>query len=338
MKLLITGGAGFIGSNFVQHLNKTYPHYKVVIYDLLTYAGTSDTVEFLLQNPANTFMRGDINDESLVVEATKNVDVIVHFAAESHVDRAIVDPTQFLKTNVLGTATLLRAARGNKVQRFHHVSTDEVFGALGEDNFFSEASPYAPRNPYSASKAGSDHLVRAYYHTYGLPITISNCSNNYGPRQFPEKIIPLFITNLMQSKKVPVYGEGKNVRDWIHVDDHSRALDMIVHSGRVGETYCIGGDTELRNTDLTMKILNSMHQGEAMITYVPDRRGHDYRYAMDSSKIKTELGWKPQISFDTGLASTITWYQEHEGWWKSILDGSYLEQNDKVPYSSLARH
>ncbi len=326
MRLLVTGGAGFIGSNFIRFWLKKHPDDKIVNLDALTYAGNLENLDDVKDGRNYEFVKGDICDAKLVNELASDIDLIVHFAAESHVDRSITDCSDFIRTNVEGTRVLLDAAKNNGNIRFHHVSTDEVFGALKpDDEPFNESTPYRPRSPYSASKAASDHLVRAYFHTHKLPITISNCSNNYGPYQFPEKIIPLFITNLIEGKKVPVYGEGKNVRDWIHVSDHNRGVDMIIGKGRIGETYCLGGDNERTNVDLTKNILTAMGFGEDRIEYVKDRQGHDLRYAIDFAKAKNELGWSPEIDFEAGLKSTIDWYKQNEEWWKKIKSGEYLE-------------
>jgi len=293
-KILVTGGAGFIGSNFIRLILEKHPTYNVINLDKLTYAGNLDSLKDIENNPNYKFVQGDICDKNLVNSLVKEVDAIVHFAAESHVDRSILNADEFVKTNVLGTLVLLNAALRNGKKRFHHISTDEVFGELGESGKFSELTSYNPNSPYSASKAAADHLVRAYFHTHQLPITISNCSNNYGPYQFPEKLIPLFITNLTEGKKVPVYGKGLNVRDWIYVDDHNEAVDLILHKGKIGETYCIGGDAEVKNIEITKMILKEMDLGESSIEYVEDRKGHDFRYAIDFSKIKSEFGWIPK--------------------------------------------
>ncbi|NLZ74774.1 dTDP-glucose 4,6-dehydratase [Candidatus Falkowbacteria bacterium] len=319
MKLLVTGGAGFIGSNFIHYWLKNYPEDFIINLDVLTYAGNLENLRDLENNQHYQFVQGDITDEKLVNEVVKGVDVIVHFAAESHVDRSIKDSGAFIKTNIEGTRVLLEAAKNNGHIRFHHVSTDEVYGSLEMDSpKFNEENPYCPRSPYSASKAGSDHLVRAYFHTYGLPVTISNCSNNYGPYQYPEKLIPLFITNLIEGKKLPVYGAGKNIRDWIHVDDHNRGVDFIIRKGRIGETYCLGANNEKTNLEITKLILQLMDQGEEMIEHVTDRLGHDLRYAIDYTKAKNELGWEPQIDFATGLAATVEWYKNNFAWWKPL--------------------
>lgn len=319
MKILVTGGAGFIGSNFIHYWLKNYPADEIINLDLLTYAGNLDNLLAVQANSHYRFVQGDINDVSLVNELVANVEVIVHFAAESHVDRSIKNSSDFIRTNVEGTRVLLEAAKNNGRPRFHHISTDEVFGSLDLSGAkFTEKTPYDPRSPYSASKAAADHLVRAYYHTYKLPVTISNCSNNYGPYQYPEKLIPLFITNILLGRKVPVYGQGKNIRDWIHVDDHNRGVDFIIKSGRIGETYCLGGASEKSNLEITQEILGLMGVGEEMIDYVADRPGHDLRYAIDFSKIKRELGWEPQVDFSRGLKETVAWYQANNDWWSKL--------------------
>jgi len=316
--ILVTGGAGFIGSNFVHYILKKYTNYKIINLDLLTYAGNLDNLKDVEDNENYKFVQGDICDYDLVDRIIKEnkVNLIVHFAAESHVDRSIKDSKSFVQTNVEGTRVLLDCTLKNDKIRFHHISTDEVFGALSlEDEPFNEKTKYDPRSPYSASKASSDHLVRAYFHTHNLPITISNCSNNYGPYQYPEKLIPFFVTNLMKGKKVPVYGIGANIRDWIHVDDHNRGVDMIIHKGKIGETYCLGGNSEVKNIEITKKILKLMDKDESFIEYTEDRAGHDLRYAIDYSKIKKELDWEPLIDFEKGLEETVEWYRENEEWW-----------------------
>jgi len=323
MKLLITGGCGFIGSNFIHYWLNKYPEDKIVNLDVLTYAGNLENLRDIAGNPNYKFVKGDIGDYKLVNKIVKGIDLIVHFAAESHVDRSIKNSADFIKTNVEGTRVLLDAAksasRRNGNIRFHHISTDEVFGALGSDDLpFNEKTAYNPRSPYSASKAAADHLVRAYFHTHKLPITISNCSNNYGPYQYPEKLIPLFITNLIEGKKVSVYGNGKNIRDWIYVDDHNAGVDAIIKKGRLGETYCLGGGNELANIDITKKILKLMDKGEEMIEYVKDRKGHDWRYAIDYTKARKELGWEPKVDFTAGLKKTIDWYKNNTNWWRKL--------------------
>lgn len=329
MKLLITGGAGFIGSNFIHYWLRNYPDDRILNFDALTYAGNLENLKDIEDDERYTFVKGDICDVELVNKIISDVDVIVHFAAETHVDRSIMGSRDFIRTNVEGTRVLLDAAKHRGV-RFHHVSTDEVFGSLKLDGeLFSEKSHYNPHNPYSASKAAADHLVRAYWHTYNLPITISNCSNNYGPYMFPEKIIPLFITNIIEGKKVPIYGTGENVRDWIHVDDHSRGIDFILKKGEVGETYCLGSRNEKSNIDLAKKILQLMGRGDDMIEFIKDRPGHDLRYAIDNSKAVSELRWSPEISFGDGLSKMIEWYKKNEVWWRRIKSGRYKDYYEK---------
>ncbi len=321
MRLLVTGGAGFIGSNFILYWMREHPNDQIVNLDKLTYAGNLENLADVENNPRYAFIHGDICDREAVQKALRGVDVVVHFAAESHVDRSILEPAPFITTNIVGTYILLEAATKAVISRFHHVSTDEVFGSLklGTLSKFSERTPYDPRSPYSASKASSDHLVRAYHETYGFPITITNCSNNFGPYHFPEKFIPLAITNILEGKKVPVYGDGLNVRDWLYVEDHCRAIDAVLSRGTAGETYCVGGLTDdINNLMVVQKILRIMGKGEDMIEFVKDRPGHDRRYAIDWTKIKTELGWQPQHDFDTWLERTIEWYKTHESWWKRI--------------------
>jgi dTDP-glucose 4,6-dehydratase len=321
MKLLITGGAGFIGSNFILYWLKKYPQDKIVNLDKLTYAGNLENLKSVEKNPNYEFVQGDICNPTLVNSLTEKVDAIVHFAAESHVDRSILDPAPFIKTNIEGTYVLLEAAVKNKIKKFHHVSTDEVFGALElkSKEKFNDQTAYNPRSPYSASKAASDHLVRAYFTTYNLPITISNCSNNFGPLQFPEKLIPLAITNIIEGKKVPVYGDGLYVRDWLYVEDHCRAIDLILNKGQVGQTYLIGGLTEdISNFDIIKRILKIMGKDESVIEFVKDRPGHDRRYAIDWSTINKELGWKPERNFDEYLKITVDWYINNQPWWEKL--------------------
>ena len=354
-KLLVTGGAGFIGSNFVRYWSNRYPEDRLVVLDSLTYAGNLFNLSDVLASPSVRFVRGDVCDTPLVEGLLRNeqLDTLVHFAAESHVDRSIDAPDTFVQTNVVGTHSLLRAARKvwleeQRVQshRFHHVSTDEVYGSLGPDDPpFSESTPYAPNSPYSASKAASDHLVRAYHHTYGLDTTISNCSNNYGPFHFPEKLIPLMIVNVLEGKTLPVYGDGRNVRDWLHVSDHCRGIDLIVAHGEAGNVYNIGGGQEVENIELVESLctlLDRAHEtgllandrfpraapvcgksARSLITYVKDRLGHDRRYAIDSSKIERSLGYRAQVKLPEGLEGTVRWYLENEAWWRSVLSGSY---------------
>lgn len=321
MKLLVTGGAGFIGSNFVRYWLQTYPDDQIINLDALTYAGHLSSTKDFASNPRYEFVAGDITDAALVNKLCRKVDVVVHFAAESHVDRSIKDPSVFLRTNVLGTQVLLDAALQSSIKRFHHVSTDEVFGALELDSetMFTEHTCYNPRSPYAASKASSDHLVRAYNSTYGLDVTITNCSNNYGPYQDPEKLLPRFITNLIDDQKVPVYGDGNYVRDWLYVEDHCRAIDVVLTKGTSGETYLVGGQKEeITNLEITKLILEIVHKDESYIEYIEDRKGHDRRYSVDYSKIEQELGWKPSADLDTWLRSTVSWYQENEWWWRPL--------------------
>ena len=343
-KILITGGAGFIGSHVVRLFLKKYPNYEVVNLDKLTYAGNLENLKDIESNPNYTFSKGDIVDEVFVANLFKEhkFDGVVHLAAESHVDRSITNPTEFIKTNVIGTINLLNAARnswGNEFENkvFYHISTDEVYGSLGKEGFFVEETPYDPRSPYSSSKASSDHLVRAYFHTYGMPVKISNCSNNYGSHQFPEKLIPLMIHNIKLNKPLPVYGEGLNIRDWLWVNDHARAIDVIFHNGKLGETYNIGGNNEWTNIDLVKLLCRTMDkkldraegESEKLITYVTDRAGHDMRYAIDASKIKRELGWEPSITFEVGLEQTVEWYLNNEEWLTNVTSGEYQGYYDK---------
>jgi len=326
MKLLVTGGAGFIGSNFIHYWLKEHPADRVINLDKLTYAGNMENLSTLKDNPNYSFVKGDICDGKVVEETMKDVDTVVHFAADSHVDRSILDPDPFIKTNIEGTYVLLKAALKQGVKRFHHISTDEVFGSLDLESKekFTEKTKYDPRSPYSASKAGSDHLVQAFHTTYGLPVTISNCSNNFGPYQFPEKLIALAITNILGSQKVPVYGDGLNVRDWLYVEDHCRAIDLILEKGKVGETYLVGGLTEdISNLEVVKKIGKIMGKGEETLEFVKDRPGHDRKYSVDWSKIKIELGWKPAFDFDTYLEKTVEWYSQNQDWWKHVKSGEY---------------
>ncbi len=328
MKLLVTGGAGFIGANFIIYWLKNHSSDQIVNFDKLTYAGNLDNLAEVEGSAGYKFIKGDICDSGAVSEAMQGIDTVVHFAAESHVDRSIMEPATFVKTNILGTYTLLEGSVNAKVKRFHYISTDEVFGSLelGSSDKFSERTKFDPRSPYSASKAAADHLVMAYYHTYGLPVTITNCSNNFGPYQFPEKFIPLTITNLLEDKKVPVYGDGLNIRDWLYVEDHCRAIDLVLNKGKIGETYCVGGNTsDISNLDAVARILKFMDKDKSMIEFVQDRPGHDRRYAMDWAKIKTELGWQPRHDFDSWLKETINWYKTHVSWWKKIKTGAYRD-------------
>jgi dTDP-glucose 4,6-dehydratase len=323
MKILVTGGAGFIGSNFIHHILQKYSDYQVINLDVLTYAGNLENLQSWEGDARHCFVKGSVTDKELTDSLVAEADVVAHFAAESHVDRSIMSPQAFIDTNVFGTYTLLEAAR-KYGKRFHHVSTDEVFGSLEKnDEPFNENTPYDPRSPYSASKAASDHLVRAYFHTYNLPITISNCSNNYGPYHFPEKLIPLIITNILENKKIPVYGDGKQVRDWLYVTDHCKAIDTIIHRGKIGETYCIGGNGERENIWIVKTLLKILGKDESMIEYVKDRAGHDRRYAIDFSKIERELCWQPEVTLDEGLRKTVKWFQENMDWWKNVKSGEY---------------
>lgn len=325
MKLLVTGGAGFIGSNFIHYILASVPGTEVINLDSLTYAGNLENLRSLEAETRYRFVKGDITDASIVESLVAECDAVVHFAAESHVDRSILGPEAFVRTNIIGTFTLLEAARKYN-RRFHHVSTDEVFGSLASDEpAFHEATPYDPRSPYSASKAGSDHLVHAYHHTYGLPVTISNCSNNYGPYHFPEKLIPLATTNLLEGKKVPVYGDGVQVRDWLYVEDHAKAIALILEKGKIGETYCIGGDGERENIFIVRKLIELLGKDESSIEYVKDRPGHDRRYAINFSKIKAELGWQPSVSLEEGLVKTVEWFKTNEAWWKRVKSGEYQQ-------------
>ncbi len=322
MKILVTGGAGFIGSNFIIYMMNKYPDYQIVNLDKLTYAGNLDNLKEVEKNPKYKFVHGDICDRDTVTKAMRGCDTVVHFAAESHVDRSITGPAVFVETNIVGTEILLEVARDLNIKRFHHVSTDEVFGTLSLTNLgekFTETTPYSPRSPYSASKAGSDHLVRAFIETYNFPATISNCTNNYGPFHFPEKIIPLFITNALKNKSLPIYGKGKAVRDYLYVTDHCAAIDLILHKGKVGETYCIGGDSERNGEEIADTILDLLGKPSTLKTFVEDRKGHDMRYAMDHSKITAELGWKPTVTFEEGMKKTIEWYKANESWWQKII-------------------
>lgn len=325
MKLLVTGGCGFIGNNFIRYWLKNHKNDSIVNLDKLTYAGHLSSTKDFKNNKNYKFIKGDIRNPIMVDRVMVGIDYVVHFAAESHVDRSILTPAVFVQTNVLGTQVLLDAALKHKIKRFHHVSTDEVFGALSLDtkNKFNEKTSYNPHSPYSASKAGSDHLVRSYFDTFGLPVTITNCSNNYGPYQDPEKMIPRFITNLLSGQKVPVYGDGKYTRDWLHVEDHCRAIEAVLLKGKIGETYCVGGQKkDSNNLELTNKILKLLDKDESFIEYVKDRPGHDRKYAVDWTKINKELGWKPLFDLDTWLERTIVWYKENEWWWKPLKQKS----------------
>ncbi len=325
MRLLVTGGAGFIGSNFVRYWLAHHPADEVVNLDKLTYAGNLASLQDVSGDPRYTFVQGDICDGAVVDAVMEHADVVVHFAAESHVDRSIANPAQFVQTNVLGTGVLLDGALRHGLKRFHHVSTDEVFGALSLESAdkFRPDTAYAPRSPYAASKAGSDHLVRAYHVTYGLPVSITNCSNNFGPYQYPEKYIAMAITNLLEDRKIPVYGDGRYVRDWLYVEDHCRAIEAVLERGRVGATYLVGGMTELySNLEVARKLLALLGKDESYIEHVKDRPGHDRRYDVDWTKTEAELGWKPRHAFDDWLARTVEWYETHPAWWKPLKPGA----------------
>ena len=338
--ILITGGAGFIGSHVVRQFVTNYPQFQVVNLDKLTYAGNLENLRDIENESNYTFVKADITDKKEIAAVFQkfNFDAVIHLAAESHVDRSITDPDEFIKTNVVGTLNLLNAAKelwkSNLIDKlFFHISTDEVYGSLDDGGFFTENTPYDPQSPYSASKASSDHLVRAYHNTFGLPIIISNCSNNYGPNQFPEKLIPLFINNICNSKSLPVYGKGENIRDWLYVKDHASAIDTIFNNGRIGDTYNIGGQNEWKNIDLIkllckkldVKLQRPEGTSEKLITYVKDRSGHDLRYAIDSSKLMRELGWKPSLQFEEGIELTIDWYLQNQDWLNKVISGEYME-------------
>lgn len=327
--LLVTGGCGFIGSNFVRLLLNTDPSAFVINFDALTYAGNLANLRDVEAHPRYKFIRGDVTDRDAVRSAMKGVTDVIHFAAESHVDRSILDSGPFLRTNVLGTQILLDAAREAKVNRYVQVSTDEVYGSLGDTGLFTEDTPLHPNSPYSASKAGADLLVQAYHHTFGLPAVITRCSNNYGPYQFPEKLIPLFVSNLMRNESVPVYGDGMQIRDWIHVVDHCRGVEAAWRTGRSGEVYNFGGKCELPNLHLTRLLLQLLGKPDSLIRYVADRPGHDRRYAIDCTKAERELGWMPTISFEKGLKETIDWYQANESWVSGIRNKDYLQYYEK---------
>jgi len=330
MTILVTGGAGFIGSHFIHYWLETYPNDMVVNLDKLTYAGNLLNLQDVEHDPRYRFVKGDVADRELVFNLVKDVDVIVHFAAESHVDRSIMSAEDFIHSNVLGTSVLLDAAKAHGGKRFHHVSTDEVFGALGPDDPpFDEHTPYAPRNPYAATKAASDHLVRAAFHTHGLPITISNCTNNYGPFMFPEKFMPLFICNLLEGKKVPVYGDGLQKRDWIWVRDHCRGIEAVLQKGKIGETYCFGGEKNKTNLEVVRMLLELTGRDESFIEHVKDRAGHDRRYEMNYAKAQAELGWEPCVGLHEGLKEMVAWYKHHPDWIDQCRSGAYREYYEK---------
>lgn len=335
MKILVTGGAGFIGGNFVQYMVNKYPDDMIVNLDLLTYAGNLETCQPIEDKPNYKFIKGDIADRAMIFDLfeKERFDVVVNFAAESHVDRSIINPEIFVRTNVMGTTTLLDACVEYGIQRYHQVSTDEVYGDLPLDRpdlFFTEESPLHTSSPYSSSKAAADLFVLAYHRTYGLPVTISRCSNNYGAYQFPEKLIPLMISRALDNKPLPIFGDGKNIRDWLHVYDHCVAIDLILEKGKVGEVYNIGGHNEKSNIEVVQTILKALHKPESLIRFVEDRKGHDRRYAIDASKIEKELGWKPIYQFDTGIQETIQWYLDHKEWWEHIISGDYQNYFHKI--------
>lgn len=335
MKIVVTGGAGFIGSNFVQYEVNRYPEDEIINLDLLTYAGNLESIAPVADKKNYRFVRGDIADRAFVFDffEKEKPDIVINFAAESHVDRSITDPEVFVRTNVVGTTTLLDACRTYGIKRYHQVSTDEVYGDLPLDRpdlFFTEETPLHTSSPYSSAKAAADLFVQAYHRTYGLPVTISRCSNNYGPYHFPEKLIPLVISRALNNEEVPVYGEGKNVRDWLYVTDHCSAIDLVVRKGRVGEVYNIGGHNERSNLEVVQTILRALNKPESLIHFVKDRPGHDLRYAMDPTKIETELGWKPEYTFDTGIPVTIDWYLNHRDWWEHIVSGEYRKYFEKM--------
>ncbi len=335
MTRIVTGRAGVIGSNFIFHMMKAHPGYRIVCIDKLTYAGNLSTLESVMDDPDFRFVRLDICDRKGVDKlfAEEKPDIVVNFAAESHVDRSIEDPGVFLQTNIIGTATLMDACRKYGIKRYHQVSTDEVYGDLPLDRpdlFFTESTPLHTSSPYSSSKAGADLLVLAYHRTYGLPVTISRCSNNYGPYHFPEKLIPLTIINALADKPLPVYGKGENVRDWLYVEDHCKAIDLIIHNGRVGEVYNVGGHNEMRNIDIVKLICKELGKPESLITFVADRKGHDMRYAIDPTKIHSELGWLPETKFADGIVKTVRWYLDNRSWWEPIVSGEYRDYYEKM--------
>ena len=335
MKILVTGGAGFIGANFVYYMMKAHPDYDLVVYDLLTYAGNLETLEEALKNPKVKFIKGDIADREAVFQMfeQEKFDKVVNFAAESHVDRSIENPGIFLISNIIGTQTLLDACRKYGIERYHQVSTDEVYGDLPLDRpdlFFTETTPITASSPYSASKASADLLTLAYHRTFGAPVTVSRCSNNYGPYHFPEKLIPLIISRALADKTLPIYGTGENVRDWLYVEDHCSAIDLVIHKGRVGEVYNIGGHNEKTNLEVVKTVLKQLGKPESLITYVKDRAGHDLRYAIDPTKIHNELGWLPQTKFDDGIKKTVQWYLDHKQWWENIINGEYQNYYEKM--------
>lgn len=326
MNVLVTGGAGFIGSNFVHYMLENHPTYKIINLDLLTYAGNIHNLDDVIDNPNHLFVQGNITNKELVrhLVAEHGITHFVNFAAESHVDRSILNPEIFVETNIQGTLALLNVAKEMNIEKYLQVSTDEVYGSLGAEGYFTEETPLAPNSPYSASKTGADLLVRAYYETYGMNVNITRCSNNYGPYHFPEKLIPLMITNGMDNKELPIYGDGLNIRDWLHVQDHCQAIDLVLHKGRKGEVYNVGGHNERTNNEIVDIIIDQLELPRELIKYVDDRLGHDKRYAIDPTKLESELGWKPKYTFDTGILETIKWYQENEDWWRPLKERAGL--------------
>ena len=328
--ILITGGAGFIGSNFVKYMLDKYSDYDIVNLDALTYCGNLENLKDIEDMDNYTFVKGDIRDKDLVYDLVSKSDFVINFAAESHVDRSITDPEIFIKSNVLGTQVLLNAAKDCGVEKYIQISTDEVYGTLGETGYFSETTPLQPNSPYSASKAGGDLITRAYFETFDLPVNITRCSNNYGPYQFPEKLIPLMISNALEGKKLPIYGDGKNIRDWLHVYDHCQAIDLVLHEGKLGEVYNIGGHNERQNIQIVKLILDALGKDESLIEFVADRLGHDRRYAIDADKIRNELGWKPKYTFETGIKETIQWYLDNQDWMDQVKSGEYQQYYEKM--------
>lgn len=328
--VLITGGAGFIGSNFVKYMLDKYSDYDIINLDALTYCGNLENLKDIEDMDNYTFVKGDIRDKDLVNDLVLKSDYVINFAAESHVDRSITDPEIFIKSNVLGTQVLLNAAKDCGVEKYIQISTDEVYGTLGETGYFCETTPLQPNSPYSASKAGGDLITRAYFETFDLPINITRCSNNYGPYQFPEKLIPLMISNALEDKKLPIYGDGKNIRDWLHVYDHCQAIDLVLHEGKLGEVYNIGGHNERQNIQIVKLILEALGKDESLIEYVADRLGHDRRYAIDADKIRNELGWEPKYTFETGIKETIQWYLDNQDWMDQVKSGQYQQYYEKM--------